>query len=267
MTLAPPGEKARWSKRWLVVAVVLGLIAALCLSVGLTGHQHPLAAPVTHHRVPLAAPAKAAPSKAAPSKAAPSKAAPSKAASTDPVVARSVPISLSIPAIDVSVSLSVLGLNPTGTVQVPTDYQQPGWYHLGPSPGQMGSAVILGHVDTYMGPAVFFRLRTLVAGDKVAVTLADGIIANFQVNAVAMYLKAQFPSQQVYGSRGVSALQLVTCGGTFDTTTHQYLSNVVVYTTLVTTTPAPASTTTPTTTPASTPLTGASPASPGTAAA
>ena len=250
MTLAAPsGGKNRWSKSLLAAAVALGVVAVVCLAVGLTGHQHPLAAPVTRHPVPPAAPTKEA-----------------AAVPAVPVVARSVPVSLSIPAIGVSVSLSVLGLNPTGTVQVPTDYQQPGWYHLGPSPGQMGSAVILGHVDTYMGPTVFFRLRTLVAGDKVAVTLADGVVANFQVNAVAMYLKTQFPAQQVYGSRGVSALQLVTCGGTFDTTTHQYLSNVVVYTTLVTTTPAPASTATPTTTPAPTPLTGAAPASPGTAA-
>ncbi|HVC13922.1 MAG TPA: class F sortase [Acidimicrobiales bacterium] len=147
-------------------------------------------------------------------------------------------MSLSIPAIDLSVSLSVLGLNPTGTVQVPTDYEQPGWYHLGPSPGQLGSAVILGHVDTYLGPTVFFRLRTLVAGDKITVTLADGVVADFEVDSVAMYLKTQFPAEQVYGSRGVSALQLVTCGGTFDTATGHYLSNVVVYSTLVASTPA-----------------------------
>jgi len=259
---APAAGKTRWSKKWLAVAIVLGLVAAVCLAEGLTGHQHPLGSPVTHHRVPSTVPAKDAPTKGGAAKVA--SAVP--AVPVVPVVARSVPVSLSIPAIGVSVSLSVLGLNPTGTVQVPTDYQQPGWYHLGPSPGQMGSAVILGHVDTYMGPTVFFRLRTLVAGDKIAVTLADGVVANFKVNAVALYPKAQFPAQQVYGSRGVSALQLVTCGGTFDTTTHQYLSNVVVYTTLVTTAPAPAPTANSTTTPAPTPLTGVAPAPPGTAA-
>lgn len=180
-------RKTRWSKKWLVVAIVLGLVAAVCLAEGLTGHQHPLGSPVTHHRVPSTVPAKDAPTKGGTAKEA-------SAAPAAPAVARSVPVSLSIPAIGVSVSLSVLGLNPTGTVQVPTDYQQPGWYHLGPSPGQMGSAVILGHVDTYMGPTVFFRLRTLVAGDKIAVTLADGVVANFEVNAVALYPKAQFPA-------------------------------------------------------------------------
>lgn len=202
-----------------MVAAALLVTAAVCLGLGLTGHQRSLAAPVTHRTPPASA--RAEPTRARPV----------------PAVARSVPVSLSIPAIDVSVTVSVLGLNPTGTVEVPTDYQQPGWYHLGPSPGQLGSAVILGHVDTYQGPAVFFRLRTLVAGDKVAVTLADGVVTTFAVDSVAMYPKTQFPAAQVYGSHDDSALQLVTCGGTFDAETGHYLSNVVVYSTLVTATP------------------------------
>jgi len=149
-----------------------------------------------------------------------------------------VPVSLNIPAIGVSVSLSALGLNPTGTVQVPTDYQQPGWYDLGPSPGQLGSSVILGHVDNLQGPAIFFHLRTLKAGDDVVVTLADGVVTTFVVKSVVSYLKTGFPAEEVYGTHGNDALQLVTCGGTFDTATGHYLSNVVVYSTLVTSTPA-----------------------------
>jgi len=227
---APSAEpyRRRYVGWWLVSAALL-VSAAVCLGVGVSSGHHPLAAPVTHRPPPKAA------RSAETAKATPADAAKGLAL---PVVARSVPVSLSIPAIDLSVSLSVLGLNPTGTVQVPTDYEQPGWYHLGPSPGQLGSAVILGHVDTYLGPTVFFRLRTLVAGDKITVTLADGVVADFEVDSVAMYLKTQFPAEQVYGSRGVSALQLVTCGGTFDTATGHYLSNVVVYSTLVASTPA-----------------------------
>jgi hypothetical protein len=132
-----------------------------------------------------------------------------------------------------TVSLSTLGLNPDGTVQVPTDVQQPGWYGLGPTPGQIGSAVILGHVDSQAGPAVFFELRSLVAGDVVNVTLADGVTAEFKVTSAAMYPKSSFPDQLVYTSHGYSALQLVTCGGSFDEQTGHYLSNVVVYTSLV----------------------------------
>jgi LPXTG-site transpeptidase (sortase) family protein len=148
-------------------------------------------------------------------------------------IARSIPVSLGIPAIDVTVSLSELGLNPDGTVQVPTDFAQPGWYRYGPTPGQYGSAVILGHVDSYRGPAVFFNLRSLHLGDRVNVRLSDGVLAEFAVSGVVMYSKDDFPSEKVYGSEGDSALQLVTCGGVFDSATGHYLSNIVVYTSLV----------------------------------
>ena len=197
------------SRRWEIISVTLLLVAGACLWVGLRGHEVLLAAPARH------------PSSLATS-----------STSTTPVTTRSVPVSLRIPAIGVAVAVSTLGLNPDGTVEVPTDFQKPGWYRLGPSPGQMGSAVILGHVDSYQGPAVFFRLRSLAAGDPVEVTLADGVVADFVVTSVAMYPKDQFPSQQVYGSHGNRALQLVTCGGTFDTRTRSYLSNIVVYTSL-----------------------------------
>jgi sortase (surface protein transpeptidase) len=147
--------------------------------------------------------------------------------------ARSVPTMLHIPAIGMAVSLSTLGLDADGSVQVPAGIEQPGWFRLGPSPGQVGSAVILGHVDNYTGPGVFFGLRSLASGDQVFVTLTDGITAVFAVDSVAMYSKQQFPAQRVYASHGSSALQLVTCGGVFDSQTGSYLSNIVVYTSLV----------------------------------
>ncbi len=155
-------------------------------------------------------------------------------------LAHSVPVGLRIPAIGVSVPLSLLGLNADGTVQVPANYADAGWFRLGPSPGEVGSAVILGHVDSTRGPAVFFRLDQLRAGDLVEVDLADGVLATFVVVAVAMYPKDSFPAAQVYGSHGFSALQLVTCGGVFDRTAHSYRSNVVVYTSLVIATTVPA---------------------------
>jgi len=147
--------------------------------------------------------------------------------------ARSVPVGLSIPAINLLAQVSELGLNPNRTVQVPANFQEPGWYKFGPSPGQVGSSVILVHVDSYQGPAIFFKLRSLRPGDRVDVALADGVVTHFVVRQVAMYPKSQFPTAQVYGSHGYSALQLVTCGGVFDTQTRSYLSNVVVYTSLV----------------------------------
>ena len=216
---ASPEDGRRRSGRWWVAAVVLLFIAAACLVPGLPGSQHPLAGPAAPRSSAAGSTPRAAPTRAA------------------PVVARSTPVWLSIPAIGVAVPVSELGLNADGTVQVPTDFQEPGWYRLGPSPGQVGSAVILGHVDSYQGPAIFFQLRSLQAGDQVEVSLADGVVTDFVVTAVAMYPKAQFPALEVYGPHGYSGLQLVTCGGAFDSQTGHYLSNVVVYTSLVSTTP------------------------------
>ena len=205
----------RPARRWWLVAAALVCVGAGCLALGLEEHQHPLPGPV-----------------ASLPKAVTSRDAPAKGPTTLGTV-RSTPLTLTIPAISLSVSLGTLGLNPDGTVQVPTVMQQPGWYRLGPSPGQIGSAVILGHVDSYEGPAVFFKLRLLVAGDIVNVTLADGVVAQFRVTSVATFLKSSFPDDEVYASHGYSALQLVTCGGTFDTGTGHYLSNIVVFTSLV----------------------------------
>jgi len=204
------------ARNWGLIAGALVLIGSGCLILGLQEHQHPLAGPVPSARAPKAPKTKEAPAKVA-----------------ILATARSTPVELAIPAISLTVSLSTLGLNADGTVQVPTDIQQPGWYGLGPSPGEIGSAVILGHVDSSEGPAVFFKLRSLVAGDIVDTSLADGVTAQFKVTSVVMYLKTNFPGQAVYTSHGYSALQLVTCGGAFDTQTGHYLSNIVVYTSLV----------------------------------
>jgi sortase (surface protein transpeptidase) len=167
-----------------------------------------------------------------------SAAARSEAAARSAATARSVPVALRIPAIGVSVSLSQLGLNADKSAEVPTKYEEPGWFRLGPTPGQLGSAVILGHVDDKQGPAVFFKLNTLKAGDAVDVSLTNGVVSHFVVQKVETYSKSEFPAAKVYASRGYSALQLVTCGGKFDKATGHYDSNVVAYTTLSSTSPA-----------------------------
>lgn len=132
-------------------------------------------------------------------------------------------------------SLSQLGLNDDKSAEVPTKYEEPGWFKLGPTPGQVGSAVILGHVDDRKGPAVFFKVNTLKAGDKVDVSLTNGVVSHFVVQTVETYSKSQFPAAKVYASHGYSALQLITCGGKFDKATGHYESNVVAYTALAST--------------------------------
>jgi hypothetical protein len=205
-----------------MVAGTLLVLASGCLAIGLRGLQR-------SPPVPQTTPVTLAVSGGTPT------AVTSAAPMATAAAARSTPVILRIPAIGVAVSVSAFGLNPDGNVEVPTDYQLPGWFRLGPTPGQRGSAVILGHVDSFAGPAVFFRLRSLRAGDKVEVVLADSTVTHSAVTDVVMYPKDELPAQVVHGSHGYSAPQLVTCGGTFDSRSHSYLTNVVTFTRLVAT--------------------------------
>ncbi|MBO0830570.1 MAG: class F sortase, partial [Actinobacteria bacterium] len=120
------------------------------------------------------------------------------------------------------------GLAADGTLQVPTSTSVAGWYTGSPHPGGIGAAVIVGHVDSRSGPAVFFRLRQLQPGQPVYVRRADGSNAVFRITDVRQYAKAQFPTASVYGPVPDAELRLITCGGVFDAATGHYLSNVVV---------------------------------------
>jgi sortase (surface protein transpeptidase) len=156
----------------------------------------------------------------------------SSAAATTPTPQRAVPASLSIPAISLHTTLQQLGLNASGALNPPTNTTQAGWYTGSSLPGQPGPTVLAGHVDTYQGPAVFYRLYDLSPGDTVTVTLSNGQSVEYVVNEVQLYSKDDFPTAEVYGARPDPELRLITCGGTFDYTTRSYLDNVVVYATL-----------------------------------
>jgi len=141
-----------------------------------------------------------------------------------------IPLRLKIPAIDVATPLVSLGLMPDRTVEVPSNADLAGWFRRGPAPGRKGSAVILGHVDSQVGPAVFARLQELRTGDTVTVDRADGSTVRFVVLGSVLYGNADFPADLVYAAQGARRLNLVTCGGTYDSTRGGYQSNLVVYT-------------------------------------
>ena len=154
------------------------------------------------------------------------------AAAKGPSLGRSVPVSVSIPQIGVRSKLLSLGLNPDGSIAVPslaTSADEAAWYKYSVTPGQVGAAVIEGHVDSYQGPAVFFRLGALRPGNQIDVTLADGITAVFRVTGVREYAKDKFPAAMIYGPTDYAALRLITCGGDFDFASGHYLSSVVVF--------------------------------------
>jgi LPXTG-site transpeptidase (sortase) family protein len=146
---------------------------------------------------------------------------------------QSPPTNVSIPSIGVTSALTSQGLNADGSVHVPDSYSVAGWFNGSVTPGQIGPTVIIGHVDSTAGPGVFFRLGDLRPGDQVTVDRLDGTAFTYKITGVRQYAKDHFPTLDVYGNTPVPTIRLITCGGTFDSATHHYLSNIVAYGQLV----------------------------------
>lgn len=147
------------------------------------------------------------------------------------------PVAIDIPSINVSGPVNSVGLNPDRTLEVPAPgplYDQAAWYRGSPTPGRVGPAVILGHVDSARnGPSVFYDLGRMSVGDRVTVTLADRSVRTFAVDAVRQFPKDDFPRFEVYGDTAGPELRLITCGGPFDSAARNYLDNTVVFARLV----------------------------------
>lgn len=139
------------------------------------------------------------------------------------------PERIRIPAIGVDASMTPLGLRDDGSIEVPTDFAETGWWVDGPEPGETGPAVVLGHVDSTAGPAVFFDLDELAPGDAIHVDRMDGTTVTYVVDRTEQHAKGAFPTEQVYGSTAEPVLRLVTCGGRFDRDRRSYDDNVIVF--------------------------------------
>lgn len=154
----------------------------------------------------------------------------SPSATAAAVLDRSKPVAVRIPTIDLHTQgLVRLGLDENRRMEVPQAWDKAGWYGLAPTPGQRGPAVIVGHVDSKDGPAVFYRLRDMQEGDRVLVRRADRVIVTFRVYEMARYPKNDFPTQKVYGNTPRAELRLVTCGGSFNEASGHYRDNIVVF--------------------------------------
>ena len=204
-------------RRPAAIIFAVGLVVVVAGTVGLLLTRHSTLA-----ISPVAAGVNALPAPTGPIVAPPQSATPAPVAS---------PVSLTIPLIGVKTSLIRLGLQSNGALQVPSTTSVAGWYTGSPRPGAIGSAIIVGHIDSLSGPGVFYRLSELRRGDQVYVRRTDGTMVLFRVTAVQTYLKKDFPTQTVYGPTPDAELRLITCGGTFDSTAGHYLSNIVVYAT------------------------------------
>ncbi|MGW7581544.1 class F sortase [Kitasatospora sp. NPDC054768] len=153
------------------------------------------------------------------------------AASRTPALGRAKPTRLRIPQIAVDAPFTELTVNPAGQLDAPppNDKNLVGWYRDGVTPGERGSAVLAGHVDTTTGPAVFLLLSFLQPGNKVEVSREDGTVAVFSVDSVETFAKNAFPDAKVYGRTPDAQLRLITCGGAYDKKQRDYLNNVVVF--------------------------------------
>lgn len=153
---------------------------------------------------------------------------------TETVTESALPARLRIPHISVDAAFGTpLGLTATQEVEVPEDDWEVGWYQYGPRPGEIGPAVVLGHVDSYLGPAVFYPLGQLVPGDRIYIDRADGTTVTFAVTALERYPQSDFPTAAVYGDIDHAGLRLVTCSGIYDRGVARYTHNLVVYAKLV----------------------------------
>jgi LPXTG-site transpeptidase (sortase) family protein len=161
-----------------------------------------------------------------------------RSASAAPAPARSLaswPVSLSVPAIRVTAPITPVGQAKDGSVDVPplSQHNQTGWYDRGAVPGEPGRAIIVGHVDTKSGPAVFYHLRELKPGDRIEVTRSDRSVVAFKVDTVEYFDKANLPADRVYGDEGSPGLRLITCGGDWVGGRTGYEDNVIAFASLV----------------------------------
>jgi LPXTG-site transpeptidase (sortase) family protein len=144
-----------------------------------------------------------------------------------------IPVRISIPAIGVSARVVPLGLNRDRTIQVPTNFANTGWFRPGPEPGETGAAVIVGHVASRRGPAVFYRLRGLRVGDVIRIRLQDQSIVRYVARSMIRVPKSRFPTKRVYARTKQPTLRLITCAGPLNPSTGHHPDNYIVFATNV----------------------------------
>lgn len=152
------------------------------------------------------------------------------------VMEESAPVQMTIPSLGITTEFeSPLGLLPSGEIEVPKSYEKVAYYGYGPTPGELGPAVILGHVDSYQGPAVFFGLGQLEEGDEIKIEREDGTTAVFAVTRLERHMQSGFPTREVYQDIDHAGLRLITCSGIYSHETMRYSHNLIVFAELVST--------------------------------
>ncbi|MFT7597372.1 MAG: hypothetical protein ACI8TP_000290 [Acidimicrobiales bacterium] len=141
------------------------------------------------------------------------------------------PVAVRVPIVEIGVELDPLGLDEEGGLEVPEDFSRGGWFADGPKPGAVGPAVITAHVDSFDGPAPFFRLSEMAVGDEIDVLMSNGDTVTFVATRVEEHAKDEFPTLEVHGNTDQPELRLITCGGDFDRNERSYRHNIIVWAT------------------------------------
>jgi len=155
------------------------------------------------------------------------------------VVSGALPLAVDVPSVGIATSLIRLHVAADGSLEAPGSFGVAGWWADGAEPGAVGAAVLVGHVDSFTGPAAFYRLGDVNPGAMVSVTRSDHSVVTFAVDGVRQFPKDRFPAEEVYGATPTATLRLITCGGRFDRRRGEYDDNVVVFAHLVTADDAP----------------------------
>ena len=216
----PPGPRGKGLR--VALPIVVSVLVAFVVAIGylMLREPHGTAEVGRWAGTPAAAPASAQPAEDMDGAPNPFRTVPSDLSGP--------PTRLRVKAIGVDTSLETLKLGTDGELQPPKTNEKAGWYADGTAPGDVGPAVLAGHVDSQQGPAVFYRLREVTAGDKIEVTRGDKTVT-FTVTSTGWYPKKAFPTDEVYGPTPDRQLRLITCGGVFDRTLRSYKDNFVVY--------------------------------------
>ena len=148
---------------------------------------------------------------------------------------KSVPTSISIPNIDVEASVVKVGLEKDGSLETPDLFSDlVGWYEYGPTPGEKGPAVLVGHVDTYKGPSVFWNLSKLNKKDVIEIARKDSQVVKYEVTKIETYPQDRFLTEKVYGNIDHAGLRIITCGGAFNYVTGKYSHNTIIFARVIT---------------------------------
>jgi sortase A len=116
-----------------------------------------------------------------------------------------------------------------GKMQDPTGPWVVSWYKETAELGELGNAVMAGHLDYWgVGPAVFADVSSLEPDDEIPVTGEDGYQYLYKVAWMKHYDADTAPIADIVGRTDFESLTLITCGGEFDEVARVYLQRTVV---------------------------------------